>query len=157
MLLFWSQVRDVTSTCKTFIAMQILHRNISQKYKSAALSRSSLWGNVMICISFSWKCDRREGAVRKAKMSKLTNYKRGRMNLYYFRFCSSGPPFHSFFYLRFIVTVAKPRSEINCLDMIIKDVLMSYVRGLKYQRGWCCGFYKWLSLCHFGVVMFSHM
>ena len=48
-----------------------------------------VWGGVMICISFSRKCDRREGAVRKAKMSELTNYNWGSMNFYYFTWIPS--------------------------------------------------------------------
>lgn len=115
MLLFWwSPWRHIHLMGK----QRWLHRRSfietsQSQVQFSALSGSFLWGNVMICISFSCKCDRREGAVRKTKMSKLTNYNWGRMNFCYFRKLSWLFPFFSFLFLdlRFIITVPKPHSK----------------------------------------------
>lgn len=75
----------------------------------------------MTCVSFSWTCDGGEGAVRKAKIYKLTNY--GTINLYYFR------KFPLFLSLMFGSQV-----HCSCFGASLQKVL--WHQGFKYQLWW---------------------
>lgn len=120
-------VPDVISTCWGKQGSLLCRFLGEMLHSPSRIRRHFLLGNVMICISFSSKCDRREGAVRKAEMSKLTNYYQGRKTKGGQR--GRRPP------------RTEPPQHVFCIFIIIINKNDQCTGHIKYKT-----FYLWIGL-----------